>query len=138
MFINNMYFCRQTDQMNGALINGLEARVNMIEDKLEDIDARTSEEADNALNEREMDRFIMSGRFWINVNQGWARSIGEASPISTENRDRDFFFIPMHRDYRDRGPRISPTGRDEENFFRDSSRQHETSREKSRSRGMSR
>ena len=47
--------------MNGALINGLEARVNMIEDKLEDIDARTSEEADNALNEREMDRFIMSG-----------------------------------------------------------------------------
>ena len=61
MFINNLYFCRQTDQMNGALINGLEARVNMIEDKLEDIDARTSEEADNALNEREMDRFIMSG-----------------------------------------------------------------------------
>ena len=47
--------------MNGALINGLEARVTMIEDKLEDIDARTSEEADNALNEREMDRFIMSG-----------------------------------------------------------------------------
>ena len=50
--------------MNGALINGLEARVTMIEDKLEDIDARTSEEADNALNEREMDRFIMSGRFF--------------------------------------------------------------------------
>ena len=47
--------------MNGALINGLEAPVNMIEDKLEDIDAQTSEEADNALNEREMDRFIMSG-----------------------------------------------------------------------------
>ena len=57
-------FFRQTDQMNGALINGLEARVTMIEDKLEDIDARTSEEADNALNEREMDRFIMSGRFF--------------------------------------------------------------------------
>ena len=58
-----MYLCyfRQTDQMNGALINGLEARVTMIEDKLEDIDARTSEEADNSLNEREMDRFIMSG-----------------------------------------------------------------------------
>ena len=51
--------------MNGALINGLEARVNMIEDKLEDIDARTSEEADNALNEREMDRFIMSGMFQL-------------------------------------------------------------------------
>ena len=47
--------------MNGALINGLEARVSKIEDKLDDLDARTSEEADNALNEREMDRFIMSG-----------------------------------------------------------------------------
>ena len=51
--------------MNGALINGLEAPVNMIEDKLEDIDAQTSEEADNALNEREMDRFIMSGMFQL-------------------------------------------------------------------------
>ena len=47
--------------MNGALIIGLESRVSQIEDKLEDLDARTSEEADNALNEREMDRFIMSG-----------------------------------------------------------------------------
>ena len=26
-------------------------------------------------------------------HQGWARSIGEASPILTENRDRDFFFV---------------------------------------------
>ena len=52
---------RQVAQMNGALINGLEARVSKIEDKLEDLDAWTSEEADNALNEREMDRFIMSG-----------------------------------------------------------------------------
>lgn len=49
--------------MNGALIHGLEARVNVIEDKLSDLDARTSEEADNALNERELDRFIMSGMF---------------------------------------------------------------------------
>ena len=49
------------DQMNGALIIGLESRVSQIEDKLEDLDARTSEEADNALNEREMDRFKMSG-----------------------------------------------------------------------------
>ena len=64
-----MYLCyfRQTDQMNGALINGLEARVTMIEDKLEDIDARTSEEADNSLNEREMDRFIMSGTHFVNL-----------------------------------------------------------------------
>ena len=49
--------------MNGALIHGLEARVNVIEDKLSDLDARTSEEANNALNERELDRFIMSGIF---------------------------------------------------------------------------
>ena len=49
------------EHVNNALINGLEARVTQIEDKLEDLDARTSEEADNALNEREMDRFIMSG-----------------------------------------------------------------------------
>ena len=49
------------EQLNGALINGLEARVTSIEDKFEDLDARTAEEADNALNERELDRFIMSG-----------------------------------------------------------------------------
>ena len=47
------------------MINGLEARVSLIEEKLDDLDARTSEEADNALNEREMDRFIMSGEFII-------------------------------------------------------------------------
>ena len=55
-----MHF-RNVEQLQGALINGLEARVSVIEDKLEDLDARTSEEADNALNERELDRFIMSG-----------------------------------------------------------------------------
>ena len=49
------------EQLNGALIKGLEARVTSIEDKFEDLDARTAEEADNALNERELDRFIMSG-----------------------------------------------------------------------------
>lgn len=58
------------EQLNGALINGLEARVSQIEDKLEDLDARTSEEADNALNEREMDRFIMSGNM-ILLNIGF-------------------------------------------------------------------
>ena len=47
--------------VHGALINGLESRVGLIEERLRDIDARTSEEADNALNERELDRFIMSG-----------------------------------------------------------------------------
>ena len=51
--------------INGALINGLEARVNVIEEKMSDIDARTSEEADNALNERELDRFIMSGNYFV-------------------------------------------------------------------------
>lgn len=54
-------FFRKVDDLNGALINGLEARVTSIEEKFEDLDARTSEEADNALNDRELDRFIMSG-----------------------------------------------------------------------------
>ena len=58
-----MHF-RNVEQLQGALINGLEARVSVIEDKLEDLDARTSEEADNALNERELDRFIMSGEYF--------------------------------------------------------------------------
>ena len=62
---------RQVEQMNGALINGLEARVSKIEDKLEDLDARTSEEADNALNEREMDRFIMSGNLFCLSDSVW-------------------------------------------------------------------
>ena len=51
--------------INGALINGLESSVNVIEEKMSDIDARTSEEADNALNERELDRFIMSGNYFM-------------------------------------------------------------------------
>ena len=43
------------------MINGLEARVNSIEEKLTDLDA--SEESDNLANERNLDRFIMSGSF---------------------------------------------------------------------------
>lgn len=43
------------------MINGLEARVNAIEDKLSDLDARGSEESDNLTNERNLDRFVMSG-----------------------------------------------------------------------------
>ena len=58
---------RQPELVNGALIHGLEARVNVIEDKLSDLDARTSEEADNALNERELDCFIMSGTHFVNL-----------------------------------------------------------------------
>ena len=61
------FLCRQVEQLNGALINGLEARVSLIEEKLDDLDARTSEEADNALNEREMDRFIMSGELFVSL-----------------------------------------------------------------------
>ena len=45
------------------MINGLEARVNSIEEKLTDLDARGSEESDNLANERNLDRFIMSGSF---------------------------------------------------------------------------
>ena len=59
----NIIRFRQPELVKGALIHGLESCVNVIEGKLSDIDARTSEEADNALNERELDRFIMSGSF---------------------------------------------------------------------------
>ena len=45
------------------MINGLEARVNSIEEKLTDLDARGREESDNLANERNLDRFIMSGPF---------------------------------------------------------------------------
>ena len=45
------------------MIKGLEARVNSIEEKLTDLDARGSEESDNLANERNLDRFIMSGLF---------------------------------------------------------------------------
>ena len=66
MQVKCLFFpCRRVEQLNGALINGLEARVSLIEEKLDDLDARTSEEADNALNEREMDRFIMSGELIV-------------------------------------------------------------------------
>ena len=61
ILIVTFFHFRQPELVNGALIHGIESRVNVIESKLSDIDARTSEEADNALNERELDRFIMSG-----------------------------------------------------------------------------
>ena len=47
--------------MQGALIIGMEQRINLIETKLSDVDARASEEADCATNERDLDRFIYSG-----------------------------------------------------------------------------
>ena len=49
--------------MHGALINGLETRVNQIEIQLSDLDARGSEEHDNLANERDLHRFILTGEF---------------------------------------------------------------------------
>ena len=51
------------------MINGLEARVNAIEDKLSDLDARGSEESDNLTNERNLDRFVMSGVLCISHSE---------------------------------------------------------------------
>ena len=59
MKLNNIF--SNPSCVQGALINGLEARVNLIEEKLSDLDARGSEESDNLANERNLDRFIMSG-----------------------------------------------------------------------------
>ena len=47
--------------MHGSLIVGMEQRLDQIEAKLSDVDARASEEADCATNERDLDRFIYSG-----------------------------------------------------------------------------
>ena len=47
--------------VHGARISGLEARMTIVEDKMCDLDARGSEEADNLANERELDRFIITG-----------------------------------------------------------------------------
>ena len=52
-------------QLHGALINGLETRVNQIESQLSDLDARGSEEHDNLANERELHRFILTGKLLV-------------------------------------------------------------------------
>ena len=52
-----------SNSTNGALIVGLEHRMSQIEDKFEDLDSRHWEESDNLSNERNLDRFIMSGEF---------------------------------------------------------------------------
>ena len=49
--------------MHGARISGLEEQMNLVEDRLCDVDARGSEEADNLANERNLDRFILTGEF---------------------------------------------------------------------------
>ena len=48
--------------MHGSLIVGIEHRLSQIEDKLSDVDARASEEADCNANDRDLDRFIFSGK----------------------------------------------------------------------------
>ena len=54
-----------SNSTNGALIVGLEHRMSQIEDKFEDLDSRHWEESDNLSNERNLDRFIMSGEFYF-------------------------------------------------------------------------
>ena len=51
--------------MHGSLIVGMEQRLDQIEAKLSDVDARASEEADCATNERDLDRFIYSGMCFV-------------------------------------------------------------------------
>ena len=47
--------------IHGARISGLEARMCLVEDQLSDVDARGSEESDNLANERDLDRFVLTG-----------------------------------------------------------------------------
>ena len=56
-----MFYFSNPSAVHGARISGLEARVTIVEDRLCDLDARGSEESDNIANERELDRFIITG-----------------------------------------------------------------------------
>ena len=47
--------------VHGARISGLETRMSVVEDFICDLDARGSEEADNLANDRDLDRFILTG-----------------------------------------------------------------------------
>ena len=49
-------------QLQGALINGIESRLTKVEGRLSDLDARGSEEHNNLANERDLNRFILSGK----------------------------------------------------------------------------
>ena len=53
---------RGSVQLQGALINGIENRLSEVEGRLSDLDARGSEEHDNLANERDLSRFILSGK----------------------------------------------------------------------------
>ena len=46
--------------IHGARISGLEARMDQVEDRICDLDARGLEEADNLANDRDLDRVILS------------------------------------------------------------------------------
>ena len=48
--------------VHGARISGLETRMSIVEDRICDIDACGSEEADNLANDRDLDRFIVTGK----------------------------------------------------------------------------
>ena len=56
----NLHFSAPT-LIHGARISGLEARMDQVEDRICDLDARGSEEADNLANDRDLDRFILTG-----------------------------------------------------------------------------
>ena len=64
--MNIITFFSDPSVVHGGLIIGLEARVSSIENKMSDLDARGREESDNLANERNLDRFIMSGNFLFN------------------------------------------------------------------------
>ena len=54
---------RGSVQLQGSLINGIKSRLTEVEERLSDLDARGSEEHDNLANERDLNRFILSGRY---------------------------------------------------------------------------
>lgn len=61
-------------RLQGALINGLETRVSQIESQLSDLDARGSEEHDNLANERELHRFILTGKSYFRFSLELSRA----------------------------------------------------------------
>ena len=63
VFLMHVLSYRDSTSMHGSLIVGMELRLTQLEDKLSDVDARASEEADCGANERELDRFIYSGDY---------------------------------------------------------------------------
>ena len=56
-----VFFFSAPTVVHGARISGLEMRMTQVEDRLCDLDARGSEEADNLANDRDLDRFILTG-----------------------------------------------------------------------------